>query len=59
MALEEIYPGTRHQRCWMHKAGNGLDKVPKPVQGAMKIDLREIRRPHTCRRPSGSRCRVA
>ena len=41
-ALEEIYPGTRHQRCWMHKAGNVLDKVPKSVQAAMKTDLREI-----------------
>ena len=41
-ALEEIYPGTRHQRCWMHKAGNVLDKVPKSVQAAMKADLREI-----------------
>jgi putative transposase len=41
-ALEEIYPGTRHQRCWMHKAGNVLDKVPKSVQAAMTTDLREI-----------------
>ena len=41
-ALEEIYPRTRHQRCWMHKAGNVLDKVAKSVQPAMKTDLREI-----------------
>lgn len=41
-ALEEVYPNTRHQRCWMHKAGNILDKVPKSVQPAMKADLREI-----------------
>lgn len=41
-ALEEIYPRTRHQRCWMHKAGNVLDKVPKSVQPAMKADLREV-----------------
>ena len=26
-------PGTRHQRCWLHKVMNVLDKVPKSVQG--------------------------
>jgi putative transposase len=31
-ALEEIYPGTRHQRCWMHKAGNVLDRCPNPCR---------------------------
>jgi len=41
-AVEEIYPGTRHQRCWVHKTANVLNKVPKSVQAAMKDDLREI-----------------
>jgi len=41
-ALDEVYPGTRHQRCWLHKTGNVLNKVPKSVQRAMKADLREI-----------------
>jgi len=41
-AVEEIYPGTRHQRCWVHKAANVLNKVPKSVQATMKDDLREI-----------------
>ena len=41
-AIEEVYPRTRHQRCWMHKAGNVLDKVPKSVQPTMKADLREV-----------------
>ena len=41
-ALDEIYPGTRHQRCWLHKIGNVLNKVAKSVQPAMKADLREI-----------------
>ena len=41
-AIEEIYPGTRHQRCWVHKTANVLNKVPKSVQPAMKDDLREI-----------------
>jgi len=41
-ALDELYPGTRHQRCWFHKTGNVLNRVPKTVQPAMKADLREI-----------------
>ena len=41
-ALDEIYPGTRHQRCWLHKIGNVLNKVVKSVQPAMKADLRKI-----------------
>ena len=41
-AVEEIYPGTRHQRCWVHKTANVLNKVPKSVQATMKADLREI-----------------
>ena len=41
-ALDEVFPGTRHQRCWLHKVMNVLDKVPKSVQGRMKADLREI-----------------
>ena len=41
-ALDEIYPGTRHQRCWVHKTANVLNKVPRTVQATMKVDLREI-----------------
>jgi putative transposase len=41
-ALEEVFPGTRHQRCWLHKTTNLLNKVPKSVQRTMKADLREI-----------------
>jgi len=41
-AIEEIFPGTRHQRCWLHKTVNTLDKVPLSVQPKMKQDLREI-----------------
>jgi putative transposase len=42
-ALEEIFPRTRHQRCWVHKIANVLNKVPKSVQPNMKADLREVR----------------
>jgi len=41
-ALEEVFPTTRHQRCWQHKTVNVLNKVAKSVQPAMKQDLREI-----------------
>ena len=41
-ALDEVLPTTRHQRCWLHKAANLLNKVPKSVQGVMKADIREI-----------------
>ncbi|NDW07901.1 IS256 family transposase [Jiella pacifica] len=42
-ALDEIFPGTKHQRCWVHKVTNVLNKVPKSVQPNMKADLREVR----------------
>jgi transposase-like protein len=42
-ALDEIFPTTRHQRCWVHKAANVLNKVPKSVQQNIKADLREVR----------------
>jgi transposase-like protein len=41
-ALGEVFPTTRHQRCWVHKTANVLDKLPKSVQPAAKHDLREI-----------------
>ncbi|MEY9142205.1 hypothetical protein ABIF14_009498 [Bradyrhizobium elkanii] len=41
-ALDEVFPGTRHQRCWMHKTVNVLDKIPLSVQATMKMDLREV-----------------
>lgn len=41
-AIDEIFPGSRHQRCWCHKLSNVLDKVAKSVQGAMKKDLRDV-----------------
>ena len=41
-ALEEVCPTTRHQRCWVRKTSNALNKLPKSVQPAAKRDLREI-----------------
>lgn len=41
-ALDEVYPQTRHQRCWMHKTGNILNKLPKGAQPKAKQALHEI-----------------
>jgi transposase-like protein len=41
-ALEEVFPSTRHQRCWVHKAANVLNKLPKSVQSQARRDLREV-----------------
>ena len=41
-ALEEVYPTTRQQRCWMHKSGNVLNYLPKSVRPKAKAALHEI-----------------
>lgn len=41
-ALREVYPGTREQTCWFHKAGNVLDKMPKSVQSKGKAMIHEM-----------------
>src|SRR6187402_3617543 len=39
-ALDEVFPGARHQRCWVHKAANVLDKFPKSMAPTVRSDLR-------------------
>jgi transposase-like protein len=41
-AIDEVYPGARHQRCWVHKTANVLNKLPKSKQKAAKDDLHAI-----------------
>ena len=41
-ALEEIYPDTRQQRCWMHKMMNILNCLPKSTQPKAKQALHGI-----------------
>ena len=41
-ALEEIWPHTRAQRCWVHKTANVLNKLPKSQQTKAKRALQEI-----------------
>jgi transposase-like protein len=41
-ALEEVYPETRQQRCWMHKTMNVLNCLPKSAQPKAKQALHNI-----------------
>jgi transposase-like protein len=41
-ALEEIYPDTRQQRCWMHKTCSVLNALPKSLQAKGKGALHDI-----------------
>lgn len=41
-ALEEVFPGTRVQRCWVHKTANILNYLPRSLQGKAKGMLHEV-----------------
>jgi putative transposase len=41
-AIEEVWPTTRGQRCWVHKTANVLNKLPKSQQSKAKRALQEI-----------------
>jgi transposase-like protein len=41
-ALEEVWPETHHQRCWVHKTANILNKMPKSIQSKAKQDIHNI-----------------
>ena len=41
-ALDEIFPETRHQRCWKHKTANVLNYLPKHTQPKAKEAIHEI-----------------
>jgi putative transposase len=41
-AVEEVWPKTRGQRCWVHKTANILNKLPKSLQSKAKRSLQEI-----------------
>jgi len=42
VALRDVYPETKKQRCWKHKIANVLDKLPKRLQARAKEQLHEI-----------------
>jgi putative transposase len=41
-AIEEVWPTTRGQRCWVHKTANVLNKLPKSQHAKAKRALQEI-----------------
>ena len=41
-ALDEIFPETKRQRCWVHKTANILDKLPKAVQSKAKSMIQDM-----------------
>jgi putative transposase len=41
-ALSKVFPSTVHQRCWVHKTRNILNKLPKSQQSQAKSMIHEI-----------------
>jgi hypothetical protein len=41
-AVEEVWPQTRGQCCWVHKTANVLNKLPKSQHSKTKRALQEI-----------------
>ena len=41
-ALDEVFPKTRRQRCWVHKTANILDKLPKSMHSKAKSMIHEM-----------------
>ena len=41
-ALDEVFPETRHQRCWNHRTLNVLDRLPKRLWAESRRKLAEV-----------------
>lgn len=41
-ALREVFPQTRHQRCWNHRVLNVQDQLPKRLQPQARQELRAL-----------------
>ncbi len=41
-AISKEFPMTRHQRCWVHKTANILNKMPKSILPQAKRNIYEI-----------------
>ncbi|MGH3803086.1 MAG: IS256 family transposase [Pseudonocardiaceae bacterium] len=46
-ALDEAFPRTRHQRCWVHKTSNVLNTFPKSMADTVRSDLNDIHHAET------------
>ena len=42
-ALREVFPAAKEQRCWVHKAANVINCLPKSAQPAARRAIAEIR----------------
>ena len=42
-AIDEVFPSTRAQRCWVHKTVNVLNYLPRSVQAKAKAGMQAIR----------------
>lgn len=41
-ALSEVFPASRHQRCWVHKTANVLNALPRSAQPCARKALQDI-----------------
>jgi hypothetical protein len=41
-ALDQVFPAARHQRCWVHKARNVTNSLPKSAQSGATKAMQEI-----------------
>ena len=41
-AITKHWPSTNHQRCWVHKTANVLNKLPKSLQPKVKASIHDI-----------------
>jgi len=48
-AIQTVYPQVKHQRCWVHKMRNILEKVRKRDYDAVKTGAQAIYRAHNLR----------
>jgi len=54
-ALEEVFPETRQQHCWVHKAANVLNYRPRAVQPKARAALHEMWTAETSSNPAARR----
>lgn len=44
-ALDEVFPASRHQRCWVHKSANVHNALLKSAQPDARMALQDICNP--------------
>ena len=41
-ALDNVFPSTRHQRCWNHRSLNVIDKLPRRLHAETRTALHQL-----------------